>query len=178
MSRASRGYSGKYKKGDRVTTQVNNWTAGVSKEKKTPFIRVNFEGGITWTGWLSSDKAKEITIKALHVMGFRGTDLGQIKMANALDTERDIVAVIGEVRKWQDKTYYDAAFINRAAKKGFQADSKDNGIFETLKDIDTRAHIEDAQDTTPKEDTAKDNAPKEDYNPVYEQSFTTEEIPF
>jgi hypothetical protein len=173
MSRAGRGYSGKYKKGDRVTTRVNNWTAGVSKEKKTPFIRVNLEGGITWTGWCSSDKAKEITIKALHVMGFKGTDLSQIKLADALDTERDVVAVIGEVRKWQDKTYYDASFINRAAKKGFQADEKDNSVFDTLKDIDTRAHIEDAQDLSADETDKKD-----DYNPVYDQTFTADDIPF
>lgn len=141
---AGRGYSGKYKVDDRVTTKVISWTAGFSKEKQTPFIRVSLEGGITWTGWLKSEKSKEITIKALQVMGFKGSDLSQVKLDNALDTERDVVAVIGEVRKWKDSTYYDAKFINSAKKKGFQGE--DGGVFETLKDIGTKEYIEDAQD--------------------------------
>lgn len=169
---AGRGYSRKYKVDDRVTTQVNSWTAGVSKEKKTPFIRVSLEGGITWTGWCASDKSKEITIKALQVMGFKGTDLSQIKMADALDTERDIVAVIGEVRKWKDQTYYDAKFINRTSKKGFQTDSKEGDVFETLRDIDTKAHIEDAEDMSEKKDE------EIGHHPVFDQAFTTDQIPF
>ena len=166
---AGRGYSGKYKVDDRVTTKVISWTAGFSKEKQTPFIRVSLEGGITWTGWVKSEKSKEITIKALQVMGFKGTDLSQIKLDTALDTERDVVAVIGEVRKWKDSTYYDAKFINSAKKKGFQGEAKDEGVFETLKDIGTKEYIEDAQDLNP--------GPATDmgYNP---DDFAADSIPF
>lgn len=168
---AGRGYSGKYKVNDRVTTRVISWTAGVSKEKKTPFIRVNFEGNIQWTGWCSSDKAKEITIKALEVMGFKGTDLGQIKNENALDTNRDIVAVIGEIRKWNNQTFYDAKFINRAPTKGFKADKKEEDVFDTLKDISTTAHIEDAHNH--KQETYEPG-----FDPVFDRNFTADEIPF
>lgn len=172
---AGRGYSGKYKVNDRVTTQVINWTTGETPEKKTPFIRVNLHGGITWTGWCSSEKAIEITIKALTVMGFKGTDLGQIKMADALDTERDVVAVIGEIRKWKDQTFYDAKFINRAAKKGYKAESKDEAVLDKLKDIDTRSVIESAENEDP---GPGDNDGPIGHHPIFDQNFTAEDIPF
>jgi hypothetical protein len=172
---AGRGYSRKYKVDDHVTTKVISWTAGISKEKQTPFIRVSLEGGITWTGWCKSDKSKEITINCLQVMGFKGTDLSQIKNDNALDTERDVVAVIGEVRPWKDAVYYDAKFINRAKKKGFQADDKNNAVFETLKDIDTTAQIEDAKDLNAGDGSLPASYEGTNFTP---NDFAAEEIPF
>jgi hypothetical protein len=148
---------------------VISWTAGFSKEKQTPFIRVTLEGGITWTGWCKSEKSKEITIKALEVMGFKGTDLSQIKRDDALDTERDVVAIIGEIRMYKEQTYYDAKFINRAKKKGFQSDGND-AVFESLKDVDTKAYIEDAKDMG----TGSEGVMPTDYNP----EFADEQIPF
>lgn len=168
---SGRGYSKKYKVDDFVTTKVVSWTAGFSKEKQTPFIRVTLEGGITWTGWCKSEKSKEITIKALEVMGFKGTDLSQIKRDDALDTERDVVAIIGEIRMYKEQAYYDAKFINRAKKKGFQSDGND-AVFEQLKDVDTKAYIEDAKDMGA---TSDEGIMPADYNP---SDFAAEEIPF
>lgn len=172
---SGRGYSRKYKVDDHVTTKVISWTAGISKEKQTPFIRVSLEGGITWTGWCKSEKSKEITINCLQVMGFKGTDLSQIKRDDALDTERDVIAVIGEVRPWKDAIYYDAKFINRAKKKGFQADDKNNAVFDTLKDIDTRAHIEDAQDLNAETPGAAPGFEGTNFTP---NDFVADDIPF
>ena len=102
-------------------------------------------------------------------MGFKGTDLSQIKRDDALDTERDVVAIIGEIRMYKEQAYYDAKFINRAKKKGFQSDGND-AVFEQLKDVDTKAYIEDAKDMS----TGPEGVMPTDYNP----EFSDEQIPF
>lgn len=111
--------------GEEVITKVISWTTGHTPLNNRPFVRVQLEGGITWTGWIGSEKSKASTIKTLNVMGFKGKDLSKIQDDKALDVTRDVIAVIGEVREWNSMTFYNARFINRIKKKGFQA-TEDN----------------------------------------------------
>ena len=107
--------------GEEIITKVISWTTGTTSINQRPFVRVSLEGGITWTGWIGSEKSQASTIKTLNVMGFKGKDLSKIQDDKALDVTRDVIAVIGEVREWNGMIFYNARFINRIKKKGFQA---------------------------------------------------------
>lgn len=162
----------KHKIDDRILTQVMSWVVGFSTNTHTPFVRVTLAGGITWTGWLKSPKSKEIALKGLQVMGFKGSTLGMLKEDNALDKTRDVIAVIGEIRPYNGKTYYDAKFINRAPKMGFSEDKKSAGIMDELDKIDTRGVIEDATDISTPAVSGRALAD------TFDDGFNPEEIPF
>lgn len=159
----------KHKVGDRVLTTVRKWEVGKSKNKGTKFVRVQLEGFISWTGYITP-KTTAKTMEALETMGFRGTSLSQLGAQGALDTETEIVAVIGEIREWEGKTYYNADWINQNAAFGFNEESKD--LLDEF-DIDTRAYISDTKDISPPASTEyAQQAPAETHN------FTADDIPF
>lgn len=154
----------KLKKGDNILTTVRSWTVGKSKNRGTKYVRVSLDGYIDWTGWLT-DKTTAKTMEQLAIMGFKGSNLGMLKNEDALDKNKEIVAVIGDSRDYKGKTYYSADWINRAG--GFTGDNAD---LDEFADIDTRAYIDGAVDDEP--------AVNEDYSIGTDPSFTASDIPF
>lgn len=156
----------KHKVKDRVLTTVRKWTVGKSPNKGTKYVRVQLEGFITWTGYLTP-KTTAKTMEALEIMGFRGSNLSQLGVENALDTETEIVAVIGEVREYQGKTYYNADWINKNTAFGFDEEAKD--LLDEF-NVDTRAYIADAEDMS--------RPAHQEYTSSSEATFDTSDIPF
>lgn len=62
---------------------------------------------LTWFGGFSSDKATEITVKALRVLGWTGDDLDAV----ALATDKD-VSITVEHEEYQGKTQVRVRWIN------------------------------------------------------------------
>jgi hypothetical protein len=55
------------------------------------FVKTDLAGGLMWFGSLNEGKAREITLKALFVMGFCGNDLTElVSDPEALDVKKDI----------------------------------------------------------------------------------------
>ena len=50
------------KKGEQVETRIRSWSVGKNPKNGNLCIKVNLEGRIQWTGWLTP-KAKPHTIK-------------------------------------------------------------------------------------------------------------------
>lgn len=155
----------KHRPGDGVITKVRRWEVGKSKVKGTPYVRVQLDGYISWTGYITPNTTEK-TMQALATMGFKGTNLKQLGNDNALDTNTTIVAVIGESREYNGKTYYNADWINKEASRGFDEKSKD--LLDDF-DIDTRAYIENTKDISKiSESNTQQNTP----------TFTADDIPF
>lgn len=160
----------KYKIGDRVLSTVTRWTVGKSAVKGTKFIRVTLTNGITWTGYITPNTTAK-TMETLETMGFVGSNLSMIGADNALDTETEVVAVIGEVREYNGNTYYNADWINKNSARGFDSESKD--LLSDF-DMDTRAYIADSVDLS--SPASSESTQQTHQEPPH--NFTTDDIPF
>lgn len=159
----------KHQPGDRVLTSVRKWSLGKSKNKGTKFIKVQLQGGITWTGYFHPN-SMEKTMEALEIMGYQGSNINQIGAPNALDTETEVVAVILDSWDYQGKTYYNAKWINKNASFGF--DEKSEDLLDDF-NIDTRAYIDGAKDISPPASSEFGNS-----DLVDSHNFTANDIPF
>jgi len=101
----------RYQEGDRILTSIRSWDYGLSKVKKTPFVKVQFEGFITWTGYYTP-KTKEDTRKTLTLLGFKGKKLGDLKNKDALDMSTEFAAVISDSSMYKEHWYHNARWIN------------------------------------------------------------------
>lgn len=98
----------------RYTAKPNNWMLSESAGGSERFA-VEFEitqpgefcgQQITWDSGFSSDKAVEMTVKALRVMGWQGDDFEHVELS------RDPVQVVVEHHEWEGNTYARVKFVN------------------------------------------------------------------
>lgn len=162
----------KHKVGDVVSASIRTWTIGKSKLKQTPYVRVSFNGYITWTGYLTA-KTTESTMKSLETMGFSGANLSQLRNDNALNTSKSFNCVIDEVREHEGRIYYNASWVNDPSKQssGFSDKDVDEDVMKEFENFDTRAYIDNAKDIDPP-------AASESYSLAEDQNFTADDIPF
>lgn len=164
----------RYKPDQRVITTIRNWTLGTIKTTGTDYVRVRFENYIEWTGFLSP-KAIAKTMETLESMGFKGRDLSQLSLQDALDTSVEYIAVIDEEREYEGKFYYSAKWINNAPTIGFSKDTPKD-LVDKFSKYDTRAYIADAKDMSPPA-VAEDWATPDPGAPT-ETNFASDDIPF
>lgn len=154
----------KHREDDRVITTIRNWELGKSKNKETPFVRVSFEGYISYTGFLTS-KTIANTIKTLQVMGFKYANVKDLCMDDALDTSKEYSCVIGEVNEHNGKTYYRAKFVNSLNATGSKTKKSD---LDDDFDIDLSAY---GNDEEAMEDMSKASS-------TTSPGFAADDIPF
>lgn len=160
-----------HKKGSQVETKIRSWSIGKNPKNGNLCIKVNLEGRIQWTGWLTTD-SKPYTIKALNEMGFVGANLGMITEENALDTQKVFLAVIGDSRVYEGKTFYEAEFVNDPDKYmgGFSDKNVTQDMVNELNSIDCRGYIEDAKDIS--------SPAASEYSFSTSANFASDDIPF
>ena len=96
--------------------QVEEWAITESKNKKTLQVNVKFKVAGThtyyWTGMLEgSDKAKEITVKALRTMGFDSNNESDLLNEDALDKTKELNVKL-EYDTWEGKTIPRINWVN------------------------------------------------------------------
>ena len=162
----------KYKVDQRVVTQVRGWSIGRSKNKNTPYVQIDFENYIRWTGYHHPNSVEKL-MEVLEICGFKGADLSMLRHDDALDKTIDVAAVIESVREYKGKFYHDAKWINNISNGGFDTDV-DQATIDDFADLDTRAYITDAKEDSKPADQhgMSDN----EYNG--DNSFTADDIPF
>lgn len=162
----------KFKKGEQVPAKIRSWTVGKNPKNGNLCVKINLEGYIQWTGWLTT-AATPYTMKTLEACGFRGANLGQLRHDNALDTSKEFFAIIGESRVHDGKTYYEADFINDPDKQvsGWSDKNVEKDLVDELERFDTRAYIDGASDIEPP-------AATQDYSVNTDANFASDDIPF
>lgn len=127
----------------RYLAQVEEWKIDESKNKKTLQITVKFNVAGShvyyWTGSLEgSDKAKEITAKALRAMGFTSNNPEDLLLDNALDTQKEVNVTL-EYEMYEGKTYPKIKWVNEVSDgmQGMEFESASR----RLKSIDLKAFL-------------------------------------
>lgn len=117
-------------------------SAGISPDKNMnpqPFMKFeNAEGEtITWFGFISSDKAKEISVKALVAAGFQGNDWSDLSMGIKAFDGREVMITVAE-ELYNGKTYTKVKWVNpissndsfkAMAASEIKAKASDKGLF-------------------------------------------------
>ena len=151
----------KFKVDDEIITSIRSWAFKTIPTTGNKLVEIRFDNYITWNGYFTK-KAMENTMATLKVMGFKGANVQDLANPDSLVTDVEYGAVIGEIREYNGKFYYNAKFINSTRIKGFDESSKE--LMDDF-DIDTRAYIEDAEDLSPAANSEGSH-------------FTADDIPF
>lgn len=110
------------------TAKINNYGIMV-KEGKSPLFWIEFnipnENGVTavsWRGMVSSDKAKNRTLKTLVTCGLKGNDVNRVgegKLGGALNTDVDYRVKVEE-NTYNGKTFMNVGLVSLSTPKKFQ----------------------------------------------------------
>ena len=122
----------------------------------------NAQKDITWRGSLKNEKAQEITIDTLILLGFNGTELALLAngpVSNVLDTNKDVEIVVGE-EDFEGKTHTKVAYVNAVGGGGFKDKLDEAGAVQKLQGLNLAATIMErrqksgvkASSATPKKD--------------------------
>ena len=155
----------KYKPDERVMTTLRSWEVGKTKNNNI-VIKLKFENYIEWNGF-NTPKAKQKLMETLALLGFKGSNLGMLQNENALDTTKEVAAVIDTVREYKGKFYHSAKWINNIS--GGFVKPKDSSIMDELSEVDCRGYIDDTVDDMPAH---------QEYDRGPKGGFTAEDIPF
>jgi len=128
------------KQGDHIA-HVASW--GVRETKSgAPQIFVKLDNGLTWFGSLNEGKAREITLKALFVMGFCGNDLDELVTdSDALDVNKDLRVVVEHDTDENGKIRAVAKWINEIGGGAMKGTLDHKSAVSALKGLKAKGDI-------------------------------------
>jgi len=158
----------RYKIGDNVITNLRSWKIGKIEKTGTRYVRLKFNNYISKDLYLTR-KGMEHAMQVLETLGYAYSDLSGLADSKALDTEKEVIAVIDKTREYNGNIYYEASFINKMPTTGLEEEIPQD-LLDELKTYDTAAYFKGSTSAPPS------NQPQT--SGLDAGGFTTDDIPF
>ena len=147
-----------------------SWKADLNQNGK-PFVNVKFNNGLYWRGWLVGN-AIQYTVDSLALMGFKGRNAQELNTnPNALNKDKEVDIKVDFIKN-ADGSFYIKNGQKQLEVTGvwppYQQKEVSQEAAMELKSIDLRAYLQ----------SGGQSKKGQDQGSMYDDAFTTDDIPF